>query len=376
MRIAIFAVLLIPAALTAQQTWVVDANNGTGTHFTDFPAAFAAVAHGDRVLVRPGSYNPGRLDKAVRLVAEAGAVVTLNRTDFLITGIPAGRVCAVQGLQFQSRFLATASVCVHDNSGPVVFANVRVELQSGHIGIHVARTKAVTLTDVVVRPQLTVEESELSATRSYFGPYPTGPVTVGVSGYKARLDLTHCIAAGFNGFGHAPGTPAVQVASTSLVIRGDSSSVYIGGTYGGNSWSPSITGNNDSTLVTDPAVVLSPAPQKMLSITTQRLAALCAYGGRLGGTLDIDLFSPAAHVYALAVALPAAPFDLPFGRQWLDLPSEIILLFGVQGASEFTRHTYPVPGAASLRGLALGFQALSGTGAVLELTNPVIPALF
>ena len=372
---AVGAVLLVPAALTAQKAWVVDANNGVGTHFTDLPAAFAAVGHGDHVLVRAGSYTPGRLDKAVRLLAEPGAIVAINRTDFLITGIGAGQVCVVHGLQFQGGYLTNASVRVQDNTGLIVFANVRVELRGGQ-GLYVQRTTAVTLTDTIVRPQLTVEESELAATRSYFGPFPTGPVTVGVFAYKARLDLTHCIAVGFNGFAHAPGTPAMRVAATSIVIRGDANGGYIGGTYGSQTWSPSITGNNDSTLIVDPAVVLSPAPQKMLSITKKKLAALCARGGKLGGTLDLDLFSQATHAYALAVALPTTPFDLPFGRQWLDLPSEIILVFGVQGATGFTRHSYPVPSSTTFRGLALGFQTLSGASAAFELTNPVMLVLF
>src|SRR6188474_3248921 len=37
--------------------WIVDANSGPGTHFTDLPAAVAAAQSGDTILVRPGTYT-------------------------------------------------------------------------------------------------------------------------------------------------------------------------------------------------------------------------------------------------------------------------------------------------------------------------------
>src|SRR4026207_188330 len=37
--------------------WIVDANSGPGTHFTDLPAAVAAAQSGDTILVRSGNYT-------------------------------------------------------------------------------------------------------------------------------------------------------------------------------------------------------------------------------------------------------------------------------------------------------------------------------
>ncbi len=375
LQLALFAVLLIPTALTAQKTWVVDASNGPGTNFTDLPAAFAAVADGDRVIVRKGTYTPGRLDKAIRLVAETGAVVTISRTDFLVTGIAAGKTCVIHGLRFQAAFLARGKVYVQDNDGLIVFANIRVELFTASNGLYVHRTKAMTLTDSIVQPQLTVEEAELSAARCAFGPFANGAVRMGIFGYKCTLDLAQCIVLGFNGGGHAPSLPAMRVGLSSVVIRGTKDSQYLGGTYNGQAASPSIDGGGNSTLVVDPAVVLSPPPTKMLSITKKRLPALYARGGKLGGTLDLEILSPVSHPYVIAVAMPTLPFDLPFGRQWLDIPTEIFLAFGVQGSGEYMRHSYSIPNNPVFRGLALGFQALSGAGAAAALTNPVIPVL-
>ena len=83
--LVLVAALGLGTSVAAQRTWIVDAGNGAGADFTDLPPAFAAVADGDRVLVRSGSYTAGRLDKAVRLVADAGAVVMMVRTDTTTT---------------------------------------------------------------------------------------------------------------------------------------------------------------------------------------------------------------------------------------------------------------------------------------------------
>ena len=236
------------------------------------------------------------------------------------------------------------------------------------------RTKAITITDSDIQPVLKVEDGELSAARCRFG-LAVVDLIPGLLGNRARLDLAQCNVVGSDGFGHIGPNSAIEVSQTSLVIRGDKNSRYLGGTYNGQQLVPSITGNNNSTLIVDPAVVLSPAPKKMLSIKKKRLPALYVRGGELGGSLDLELYSPATHRYVLAVALPTAPFDLPFGRQWLDIPSEVLLVFGAQGAAGFTRHRYAVPNTATFRGLALGFQAVSGTATVVELTNPVVPVL-
>ena len=54
-RVVLGALLAGPAV--AQQTWIVDAANGPGAHFTALAPAVAAAAGGDRVLVRSGVYD-------------------------------------------------------------------------------------------------------------------------------------------------------------------------------------------------------------------------------------------------------------------------------------------------------------------------------
>ncbi len=77
----------------------------------------------------------------------------------------------------------------------------------------------------------------------------------------------------------------------------------------------------------------------------------------------------------VGVSLPTVPFDLPFGRQWLDLSAELLIVFAAQGAGGKTRHTFKVPAAPGFRGLTLGLQVLSGVGAGLDMTNAEFPIL-
>ena len=57
---------LAAASVGAQATWIVDLNNGPGTHFTSLPPAIAVSAVGDLILVRPGHYGSGSPPAVIR----------------------------------------------------------------------------------------------------------------------------------------------------------------------------------------------------------------------------------------------------------------------------------------------------------------------
>lgn len=377
LALGLVAVSLLNVGLGAQRTWIVDAKNGAGTNFTDLPAAFAAVADGDIVLVRSGRYKPGTLSKAIRLLAEPGSFVGIAAADFTVSGIGAGKSCVIRGLTFDdgNSFITRFSVRINDNDGLVVLDHVVVAIARGSRGLYVKRSKGVSILDASVRPQLIVEESELTAARSLFAPYQNGPVTAGIFGYKARIELTQCVALGFNGGGHAPSTWAIRCSLTELIIRGDALSRFIGGTYNGVPASPSIDGWGTTTLLVDPAVVLSPPPKGISTLTRRQLPAIHTFGGQLGGKLDLVFRSKAGDPFVVGLALPTVPFDLPFGRQWLDLSTEIFLVIARQGGSGSSQYRFNVPTSPSFRGLTLGIQALSGRGAGLELSNAEFPIL-
>lgn len=57
------------------QTFIVDANNGPGTHYRDLPEAIAKVPDGAVLRVRPGVYSPFVLqNKSLRIIGDAAAI--------------------------------------------------------------------------------------------------------------------------------------------------------------------------------------------------------------------------------------------------------------------------------------------------------------
>lgn len=69
--IACVASLLLPTI------WIVDAQMGPGAQFADLPAAIAAAANGDTILVRAGTYTGANLVGKALTIRGAGAAATL-----------------------------------------------------------------------------------------------------------------------------------------------------------------------------------------------------------------------------------------------------------------------------------------------------------
>ena len=49
--------LSLVLAFALPTIWIVDANSGPGTHFTDLPVAVLVAQSGDTILVRSGTYR-------------------------------------------------------------------------------------------------------------------------------------------------------------------------------------------------------------------------------------------------------------------------------------------------------------------------------
>ena len=95
----VLAIGLLPSLVPAQgQVHVVDAAGGAGAAFTDLPAAVAAAAPGDTVLVRSGAYSPFTLDgKGLFVLADTGADVAIDGT-VAVRNLPAGQSVMLRGL--------------------------------------------------------------------------------------------------------------------------------------------------------------------------------------------------------------------------------------------------------------------------------------
>src|SRR5262245_42999908 len=93
------AVLFLPTI------WIVDANSGPGTNFTDLPAAVAAAANGDTLIVRSGTYRPFQVSGKALMIRGADPTITFVQHDSvlaqtLIAAVPAGSIFAVSGISF------------------------------------------------------------------------------------------------------------------------------------------------------------------------------------------------------------------------------------------------------------------------------------
>lgn len=91
-----------------QTTWVVDAAAGPGFHFTDLPAAIAAAASGDTILVRSGSYSAFSITgKALAIRGDGASVTIVNGPSHVVSSTPSGSVNLFAGLTIQGEMTAS-----------------------------------------------------------------------------------------------------------------------------------------------------------------------------------------------------------------------------------------------------------------------------
>lgn len=96
LTVAALLVLAPSSAFAGGAAWIVDANGGPGSHFTDIPPAIAVAQPNDRVFVRAGIYSGFVLDKPIVVRGVAGALVSdLVR----IQNTPATTRCVVSQLE-------------------------------------------------------------------------------------------------------------------------------------------------------------------------------------------------------------------------------------------------------------------------------------
>jgi hypothetical protein len=90
-----------------------------------------------------------------------------------------------------------------------------------------------------------------------------------------------------------------------------------------------------------------------------------------------DLYAESGHIAVLIAGAPGDPVSLPFGPLWLDPAIHVILDVGFVDGSQHRSVSVGVPNDPLLRGVPVGFQALSGpaTSFHLVLSTPVVVAL-
>ena len=96
--------LALACALLLPTIWIVDSQMGQGAHFADLPAAIAAAANGDTIVLRAGTYTGAFLSNKELTLRGEGADVThvvgaFGGVGLMISGAPGSVV--VSGLRLQ-----------------------------------------------------------------------------------------------------------------------------------------------------------------------------------------------------------------------------------------------------------------------------------
>jgi hypothetical protein len=389
--------LVVP--LAAQKTWVVDAANGAGTDFRDLPPALLAASDGDTILVRSGAYTPGSTSKGLSVLGEPGAQLRSQLGPFTVAGLPRGRTFVMTGFANLGTTAGRAFIQLTNNPGRIHLDRLTLSAAVApdvSAGVAVDRSECVTLTDCVIhaQPALHCTASRLAVTGSslrgmsmfiWNGHIPFGPWP-GVQASQSVLSLSRTSVSGGDGGagfpGNIPGSPAAVLVGGEARVAGDAASVLAAGNCPGTTAAVAVY-TDDVALTLDPSVTLNPkggAPPiggVPRALVWKRIPALLASGAPPGGSVPTDLFAERGDIAVLFAGAPGDPISLPFGQLWLDPALSVILDVGFVDQSQHRSVSVGVPNDPLLRGVAVGFQALTGpaTPSWLVLSTPVVVAL-
>ena len=148
----VLALALVPSLRA--QVFVVDAMNRAGTHYTDMPAAIAAVPEGATLLVRAGAYSPSRIDrKALSVVGDGTPSLVLE----------VARTSAMQPvvLRWLGAVVGSLGLRIVDCQGSVVVENCVGRSWSVERSRNVQILRCSTYRDLGVPATLTAVDSTL-----------------------------------------------------------------------------------------------------------------------------------------------------------------------------------------------------------------------
>ena len=364
----VLALLLVSGVgtlLPAQSLLIVDDDGGAGVYTDIAPALVAAVA-GDVILVRPGSYNAFIVDKGVRVLADAGAIVQGDGTgrSMVVQRLPAGQSAVVRGLVVDPA--TPGEVELTDNNGLV-----HVEAAVVPLPMRIVRCTQVALHFVTLEgaPALEIVDSTVAAAQCRFDG-KSGGNGMTVAGSSSRVSFAGGSVQGASG------------SNLGAALYLDSGDVFFGGAdtivAAGASWSgsgpptpaiASIAGN----LTIDPVVYLAPsgganaieggANYRFLSVPSTR-------AGVTNGVLTATVHGTPGFAVVLVGGGPLTPsLPSPFRDLWVD-PFSIGLYAGSIGIDGTVSTTVPLPPQA--HGTVAALQALVLWNDQFLLSTPVL----
>jgi hypothetical protein len=204
-------------------TWIVD--DSGGADFTDLPAAIAAAAPGDLLVVRDGHYSSFILTKGLAIVADTGAsptlVITPGEGTAWIRDVPAGQSVIVSGFELEALRVQACDGAVHIDDCFV------------HLG-RLTPAASVVNSDLVVLSRLDLRAGSGTIVDLV---NPAWLAQRGLDVRHSTVLATQCNVEGGHGgtqykTNGVKGEPAVHAENSTVVLQ----SCTLRGGYGGNGW--------------------------------------------------------------------------------------------------------------------------------------------
>jgi hypothetical protein len=362
------------------QTFVVDAANGPGTHFTAIATATAAVPDGAVLVVRAGVYEPFTIvGKGLKVLGEPGVTVAFT----VLTPVRVANTAPHQGVVLRNLRLDSPGLSLSWAMPQLLLEHCQGSVQLD--GIRVPDGRGVMMRtddcDRVLARDCGLEAgasagmflvrqssshavfatSELGTRPAFFVPIFGLPA---VDAQGGSLQVADCTLRGgriFNGL-----MPAVAMDGVELRLLG----ATLVQSQNSPSWpSPPLLGTG--VVRAEPSVTFVGAPPLVpatYTLTTKVMPR--AHAAYANGVASVELAGPSGALGALALALPGPRLALGFEDPlWLDLGTFGGLGAAVLGSSPWTV-SLPLPPAA-LSGARVVFQgATFDQVSGLQLSNP------
>lgn len=389
-----FATVLLTTSLAAaQSTWIVDKNNGAGTHFRSVQAAVDAAKAGDILEIRAGAYEGFTMTKGLRLLAGPGVRIDTGQGLFgkqvVIASLSLGETAVLRGFAIDDSRGLGQSVRVERNNGTVQFEHMSFTgLASGSAtaAVRIEASLGVSFRQCDVASGIDVLDSAVmvteSAIRRISNPSHILASQPAIRAARARVTIAECTLQGEDG-NHPYNTsqPAVAATASTIKITGTAKSTLRAGGPASQA-SSALRGDAKSTLILDPRPSLLPSGNASAHtgfgrVEQRSVTYLSSRGGQLGGSIDLAQYGAAGDFYVLFLGLPREPHPWPpIGHVWLSQATQIHLLAGLYDQTGQLTAKLRVPVQAGLRGLPVGVQVAAGPWPHLLYSNAVFVTLY
>jgi len=377
--------LVLCAALTtslcAQRLWIVDANNGPGTDFTDLAPAIAAANPGDRILVRAGVFlYPINIQKGITILGDIQVRPDLG-PNLTIANIPPGQSVVLSQVDVRTTLQGPGVVAVQNCQGAVHLDSCNFPKTV------VTDSKLVTAVDCE-GSSIAITNSEVILNRANFqaGGYFITTFPPALSARNAKVSIADSFIKGDSGtfviqacyFSRHPNI-AMSLDNSEVVFYGDGNVVH-GGANGDRThcWieqADAIQSTNGSKITLTPGMRRFGAITGSYTLSTVPNPALIAVWPRISTTMRVDVHGTPYSSIGLFASLPALPYATSFGTLYLDPAACWWLTNAVTDGLGFWGIDYTIPTSVP-RGLSVLFQAAVVDSAnVLRVTTPSVTAL-